>query len=126
MTFEQLCKDHIPQIKGKLGISGVLSEESIWYTSGDEELGISGAQIDLLIERRDRVINVCEMKFSINEYAIDKNYDMNLRNKLETFRVLTNCKKSLQTTMITTYGVKQGKYSGIIQSQVTLDDLFKD
>jgi len=51
---------------------------------------------------------------------------MNLRNKLETFRVLTNCKKSLQTTMITTYGVKQGKYSGIIQSQVTLDDLFKD
>ena len=126
LTFEQLCKDHIPQIKGKLGISGVLSEESIWYTSGDEELGISGAQIDLLIERRDRVINVCEMKFSINEYAIDKNYDMNLRNKLETFRVLTNCKKSLQTTMITTYGVKQGKYSGIIQSQVTLDDLFKD
>ena len=125
LTFEQLCKDHIPQIKKKLGISGVLSEESIWYTHGDEELGVPGAQIDLLIERRDRVINVCEMKFSINEYVIDKDYDMVLRNKLDAFRRMTNCKKSLQTTMITTYGVKRGKYSGIINSQITLEDLFQ-
>ena len=125
LTFEQLCKDHIPQIKKKLGISGVLSEESIWYTHGDEELGDPGAQIDLLIERRDRVINVCEMKFSINEYVIDKDYDMVLRNKLDAFRRMTNCKKSLQTTMITTYGVKRGKYSGIINSQITLEDLFQ-
>jgi hypothetical protein len=125
LTFEQLCKDHIPQIKRKLGISGVLSEESIWYTDGDEDLGIAGAQIDLLIDRRDRVINICEMKFSINEFAIDKSYDMSLRNKLESFRRTTNCRRSLQTTMITTYGVKRGKYSGIIQSQVTLDDLFE-
>lgn len=125
LTFEQLCKDHIPQIKNKLGISGVLSEESIWYTQGDEELGISGAQIDLLIERRDRVINLCEMKFSINEFVIDKKYDMTLRNKVESFRRMTNCKKALQTTMITTYGIKQGKYSSFVQSQVTLDDLFQ-
>ena len=122
----QLCKDHIAQIKKKLGISGVLSEESVWYTGGDEEIGIGGAQIDLLIERRDRVINICEMKFSINEYAIDKDYDMRLRNKIESFRKLTKCTKSLQTTMVTTYGVKRGKYSGVIQSQVTLDDLFDD
>ena len=126
LTFEQVCKDHIRQIKGKLGISGVLSEESVWYSDGDEELGVAGAQIDLLIERRDRVINICEMKFSINEYAIDKRYDMDLRNKIESFRRLTDCRSSLQTTMITTYGVKQGKYSGIVQSQVTLDDLFAD
>jgi hypothetical protein len=72
LTFEQLCKDHIPQIKRKLGISGVLSEESIWYTDGDEDLGIAGAQIDLLIERRDKAINVCDLKFSINEFAIDR------------------------------------------------------
>ena len=124
LTFEQLCKDHIQQIKRKLGISGVLSEESIWFTTGDKELGIAGAQIDLLIERRDRVINICEMKFSINEYVIDKTYEMNLRNKIETFRRMTNCKKSLQTTIITTYGVKKNQYSNIVQSQVTLDDLF--
>ena len=125
LTFEQLCKDHISQIKNRLGISGVLSEESIWYTQGDEELGVPGAQIDLLIERRDRVINVCEIKYSLNEYVIDKEYDMILRNKLEAFRRMTNCKKTLQTTMITTYGVKRGKYSGIIHSQITLDDLFQ-
>lgn len=126
LTFEQLCKDHIRQIKTRLGISGVLSEESIWYTQGDEELGISGTQIDLLIERRDRVINLCEMKFSINEYVIDKEYDMTLRNRIEAFRRMTNCKKTIQTTMITTYGVKRGKYSGIIHSQITLDDLFTE
>ena len=125
LTFEQLCRDHISQIKNKLGISGVLSEESVWYTQGNEEMGIPGAQIDLLIERRDRVINVCEIKFSINEYVIDKEYDMILRNKLEAFRRMTNCKKTLQTTMITTYGVKRGKYSGVIHSQITLDDLFR-
>ena len=119
-----MSKDHISQIKQKLGISGVLSEEYVWYTRGNEELGVSGAQIDLLIDRRDRVINICEMKFSINEFVIDKAYDMSLRNKLESFRRETNCRKTLQTTMITTHGVKQGKYSGFIQSQITLNDLF--
>lgn len=126
LVFEQLCKDHIAQIKHKLGISGVLTEESVWYTYGDEELGIPGAQIDLLIDRRDRVINVCEMKFSINEFIIDKEYDMSLRNKLESFRRQTNSRKTLQLTMITTYGVKKNKYSSLAQSQVVLDDLFHE
>ncbi len=125
LTFEQLCKDHIAEIKRKLGISGVLSQESVWHTNGDPDLGISGAQIDLLIERRDRVINLCEMKFSINEFILDKEYDQKLRNKLETFRRMTGTKKSLQITMITTFGVKNNKYSNMIQSQVILDDLFQ-
>ena len=124
LAFEQLCKDHVAQIKQKLGISGVLSEESIWYTQGNAELGITGAQIDLLIERRDQIINLCEMKYSINEYVIDKSYDEALRNKLETFRRSTGTKKSLQITMITTYGLKENKYSNFVQSQVTLEDLF--
>ena len=125
LTFEQLCKDHIAEIKRKLGISGVLSQESVWHTNGDPDLGISGAQIDLLIERRDRVINLCEMKFSINEFILDKEDDQKLRNKLETFRRMTGTKKSLQITMITTFGVKNNKYSNMIQSQVILDDLFQ-
>ena len=123
--FEQLCKDHIGQIKRKLGISGVLTQESVWYTRGDQELNVSGAQIDLVIERRDRVINLCEMKFSINEYVIDKNYDMTLRNKLESFRSMTHTRETLQITMITTYGVKSNRYSSLVQSQVLLDDLFE-
>ena len=124
LTFEQVCKDHIKQIKKRLGIAGVLTEESVWYTKGDEELGIDGAQIDLILERRDRVINLFEIKYSLNEYVIYKAYDAVLRNKIESFRRMTGSKMSLQTTMITTYGVKQNKYSNLIQSQVTLDDLF--
>jgi len=126
LTFEQLCKDHIKQIKHKLGISGVLSEETIWFIRGEnsENMACDGAQIDLLIDRRDRVINICEMKFSINEYVIDKAYDAVLRNKVEAFRRVTSCKKSLQITMITTYGLKKNKYSNFIPSQVVLDDLF--
>lgn len=81
-TFEQVCKDHTLQIKKKLGISGVLTEESAWFCTEDDDKGIGGAQIDLLIDRRDRVVSICEMKYSINEFLIDKSYDMNLRNKI--------------------------------------------
>ncbi|MBP0961057.1 MAG: ATP-binding protein, partial [Oscillospiraceae bacterium] len=126
LTFEQLCRDHVAQIKKKLGIAGVLSEEYIWFSKGNDELGIPGAQIDLLIERRDRIINICEIKFASDEYVIDKDYDMKLRNKIETFRKLTSNKSGLQLTMITTYGVKANKYSNIAGSQVTLEDLFEE
>ena len=126
LTFEQLCRDHVAQIKKKLGIAGVLSEEYIWFSRENDELGIPGAQIDLLIERRDRIINICEIKFASDEYVIDKDYDMKLRNKIETFRKLTSNKSGLQLTMITTYGVKANKYSNIAGSQVTLEDLFEE
>lgn len=125
LTFEQLCKDHINQIKEKLGISGVLSEEYIWFARENEELGTSGAQIDLLIERRDRVINICEIKFVSDEFIIDKEYELNLRNKIETFKRNTKTKYGLQLTMITTYGVKNNKYSSIVGNQILLEDLFK-
>ena len=70
------------------------------------------------------MINVCEMKFSVNEFAIDKEYDNKLRNKIETFREETNTKKALQLTMVTTYGVKRNMHSNLVQSEVLLDDLF--
>ena len=125
LAFERICKDHIGQIKQKLGISGVLSEESSWFVKADEEKGISGAQIDLLIDRRDHVVTLCEIKFSINAYEINKVYDENLRNKIGTFVSVTNCKKTIQLVMITTYGVKRNKYSGIVSRQILLDDLFQ-
>ena len=125
LTFEQLCKDHIAQIKRKLGIAGVLSEESTWYyRESDSDGRQGGTQIDMLIDRRDRVINLCEIKFSINEFAIDKKYDQTLRNKIDTFRMRTDCKKTIQLTMITTFGVKRNTYSGLVGSEVVLDDLF--
>ena len=124
LTFEQLCKDHTAQIKKALGISGVVSEESEWYVrSSDSEQ--KGAQIDMLIDRRDQTINICELKFSVNEFEINKEYDMKLRNKIEAFRNATGTRKTLVLTMITTYGVKNNKYSGIVNSHVVLDDLFE-
>lgn len=124
-TFEQLCLYHIDQIRKSLGISGVQSDVSSWFHKSKDGTGTRGAQIDLLIDRRDRVINVCEMKYSINEFTIDKEYEENLRNKLETFREDTGTKKSLHLTMITTYGIKRGMYSNRIQSEVVLDELFE-
>ena len=73
----------------------MLSQEYIWFTRGDEELGTSGAQIDLLIERRDRIINVCEIKFSSDEFIIIKEYELKLRNKIETFKRNTSTKYGL-------------------------------
>ena len=122
-TFEQLCKDHIKLIKRKIGISGVLTSQSAWSTTADEVH--DGAQIDLLIDRNDRVITICEMKFSEKPFVIDKQYDEELRNKIGTFKFVTRTKKAVQLVMVTTYGVKQNMYSSIIQTQVTMDDLFE-
>ncbi len=124
--FEQVCKDHIRQIKQKVGILGILSEDSVWFIRPDKDINISGTQIDLIIDRRDRVIDLCEMKFSIGEYSIDKEYDEKIRKRIETFRKATGTKKAVQIVFVTTYGVEANPYSGIIQKQVTMDDLFRE
>ena len=111
-----------------MGIGSVLSEQSSWFVEkrnlGDDGDGLNGAQIDLLIDRRDRAINLCEMKFYSSEFAIDKNYSLNLRNKIAAFKSATKTRKAIVPTMITTFGVKPNLYSGIVQQEVTLDDLF--
>lgn len=115
-SFEQLCLHHIRQIKQKLGISGVQSDVCAWKGEG--------GQIDLLIDRRDQTINLCEMKFSQGEFEITKRYDEHLRERAENFRSETKTRKALHQTFVTTYGVKKNKYSGNVQSEVRLDDLF--
>ncbi|MCR5598299.1 MAG: AAA family ATPase [Lachnospiraceae bacterium] len=122
LSFELLCMDHIHQIKKRLEIGGVLSEQSTWFISGDKEN--KGAQIDLLIDRQDRVINICEIKFSNDIFTIDKAYDAELRHKISAFRNATNTKSNLMLTMITTYGVSRNTYSGTVQREVVMDDLF--
>lgn len=112
----------------KLGISGVLVEAYSWFTRAKDDEGQEhhGAQIDLVLERRDHVTNLCEIKYSLNQYEIDKEYDMNLRNKIEAFRKSTGTRNTLQITMITTYGIKRNKYSNLIGSEVLLEDLFAE
>ena len=117
-----VCKDHIPQIKHRIGISAVLTEESAWSVRGNENE--SGAQADLVIDRKDHVIDLCEIKYSESEYVIDKEYDMALRSRRESFRIHTKTKKTVQIIFISTYGLKQNKYSGLVSGQVVLDDLF--
>jgi len=116
----QVCLAHLPQIKHKLSIAGVLTKTASWR-SNDKE---STAQIDLLIERNDKVINLCEMKYASEEFIIDKSYDEILRNKRGVFRAQTKTKKAIHITLITTYGVRHNEYWGNIQSEVTMIDLF--
>ena len=123
LAFERMCLQHVQQIKETLGISGVLSNVYSWYKNADVES--DGAQIDLLIDRNDQVINLCEMKFSISEYTITSDYEQNLRRKKNVFICETNTRKALHITMITTYGLKRNMYSDIVQKEVTLEDLFR-
>ena len=122
LAFEMLCLNHVRQIKQALGISGVQSRVCSWTEKGSDKQ--HGAQIDLLIDRADQTVNLCEMKFSRAEYEITK-YDFeSLTNKLERFVQQTNTRKSVMLTMITSFGVKPGKYSGMVQRQVTLEHLY--
>lgn len=122
LAFERLCMAHIQQIKAGLGISGVLSNIYSWRKAADENG--NGAQIDLLIDRNDQVINVCEMKYSMSEFTIDADYERELRNKKSAFIETTKTRKAVHLTMVTTYGVRQNSHSGVVQSEITLEDLF--
>ena len=121
-AFEQICLYHIYQIKLALGISGVISHTFSWKSQAKEQ----GAQIDLIIDRRDQVINLCEMKFSVSPFVITKSYANQLRNKIAVFRAETGTKKALYLTMITTYGVNKNKHSvDLIQNDLEMEILFK-
>jgi len=120
-SFEQLCLLHTEQIRRKLGIGGVTTYTFSWR-SRDREQG--GAQIDLVIDRDDQIINLCEIKYSNNEYVITKEYDLTLRRRRGLFIEETKTRKTVHDTLITTYGVKHNEYRDNIQSEVVLDDLF--
>lgn len=125
LAFERVCMQHVAQIKNKLGISGVLTEINSWYCKADLDRGVFGSQIDMLITRKDQVINLCEMKYSGSEYTITEKVDKSIRNKINDLRVLTNTKYAIYPTIITTYGLVNNSYSDSIQSVITLDDLFQ-
>ena len=123
-AFESLCWNHIPQIKKALGIAAVQTAEFSWRAEATDEH--PGAQIDLIIRRADRIIDLCEMMFSISDYLIDKSDDAALRNKVATYQRLTRCKESIHPILVTTYGLTANKYSHSIQKVVTMDDLFAE
>ena len=125
LAFERVCFQHIPQIKRALGISGVMTTTYTWQVKDDDVYG-PGAQIDMLVERADNTINVCEMKFSQNEFVIDKDYDAILRHKLARFGANISRRKTLRLTFVTTFGVAHNAYWNRVQNEVVADDLFEE
>jgi AAA+ ATPase superfamily predicted ATPase len=117
-AFEMICLQHVPQIKSALGISGVQTSVSSWHHPE--------AQIDLLIDRKDQVINLCEMKFSIAPFSINKKYAESLRNKISVFKSETKTRKAIYLTLITTFGLEQNKYAYLAQNSLTMEDLFRE
>ena len=120
-SFELLCLLHLDEIKKALGIDRILNDASAWRSRQTEQ----NTQIDLVIERADHNINLCEMKFSSGMYAIDKGYEQKLRERMSIFLAETMTRCSTRITMVTTYGVLQNKHSGIVNDEVLLDDLFE-
>ncbi|MDR1797088.1 MAG: ATP-binding protein [Clostridiales Family XIII bacterium] len=121
-AFEQVCLAHVQQIRQALGIGGIVVNSSAWRSAAGTP---GGAQIDLVLDRADRVINLCEMKFSTREFEIDKAYCAKLESKARAFAAETKTNKTLHTTFVTTYGVKHNKYRYAAQSEVVMEDLFQ-
>lgn len=115
-AFEMVCLHHVSAIKGALRIGGIQTSVASWHSAS--------AQIDLLIDRKDQVINLCEMKFSIHPYSIDKKYAANLRNKIGRFKTDTGTKKAIFLTLISTYGLVNNQYAGMVQNDLDMDVLF--
>ena len=122
-TFESICLKHIPQIKKAMGISGIYSTSSFFYKKGTA--GEPGAQIDLLIDRKDQVINIFEIKYHNEPFTVSKAYAENLRNKLSVFREATRTRKQLFLILIATFGLKENQHSlGLIAQSLSIEDLF--
>jgi hypothetical protein len=122
-AFEQVCLSHTACIKKALGIAGVQTFTSSWRSSTSE----TGPQIDLVIDRRDQVVNLCEIKFSIDFFTIDKKYAEELRHKISTFKQETGTRKSVFLTFISSFGLKPNAHSmGLVQNHFSMDILFND
>jgi len=119
IAFENVVLNHIKQIKYSLGIIGVNSNESTLYNNDD-----NGIQVDLLIERKDNVTDICEIKFYNDIFAISKDYDMIIRHRMNFVKGIVNKRVSLQNVLITTFGLKKNEYSNDFSKVIILDDLF--
>lgn len=120
-SFELLCLLHLEQIKKTLGIDRILNDSSAWRSRQSDR----NTQIDLVINRADHNINLCEMKFANGLYAIDKSYEQKLLERMSIFRAETKTRCSTRLTMVTTYGVLKNKHSGLVDDEIVLDDLFQ-
>ena len=122
LAFEQLCLNHHIQIEQALGISGTTTKVYSWTTQPEAE---EKAQIDLVIKRADKVVNVCEMKFYDDIYTMKKKDADDIERKVKVFRKAENVRMAIHPVLVTTYGLASNQYSHVFQNVVTLNDLFK-
>ena len=119
-SFEIVCLNHIDQLKSALGISGIETNEYSWRNREAS----NGAQIDLIIDRKDGLINLCEMKYTNDEYSLNREEYNNLLNRMALFQKETKTKKAIHLTIVSGNGFRSNKYSGIVQNIILGDDLF--
>lgn len=125
-AFETLCFKHLLNIKKALGITGILTSASSWVYKTPKQSTEKGTQIDLLIDRADHCINLCEIKYCNEEFVINKSYDKELREKRAIFTQKTQTKKTIFLTLISPYGIKKNAgHFEIIDVNLKLDDLFQ-
>ena len=121
-AFENICAYHLDTIKNKLGINGIKTLQFSLFVEPDEEN--RGAQIDLLIERKDKTIHLIEMKFYDKEFSVDKSYHLNLMNKIDRVKSLSKNRSTIYLNLVTTFGLSKNEYFGDFVECITLDDLF--
>jgi len=123
LAFERLCLAHVEQIKSALGIAGVSTRVFSWNHRSQYK-GDRGCQIDLIIDRDDNVVNVCEMKFVAGRYDVGEQEALELETKLDIFRRISKTQKAVHLTMVTVHGLTENPNGQCVQSMVTLDNLF--
>ncbi len=124
LAFERLCLWHLPQIRAALGISGVLTNAYSWRGRKTEDGG-RPVQIDLLLDRRDGIVDLCEMKFTEEPYELDSAEVTRLNERAGQFRKQTGTRKAVCIVLVAAAGLKRNKHSGLVHNVVTLDDLFR-
>ena len=122
-AFEDVCFAHIRQIKDALGIGDVITRESSWIVPGTKSE--TGMQIDLIIDRDDRKICLCEMKFRQGLFTVDNNYATKIQDRISHTSEITKQTKPIISVLITTYGLHRNEYAGKFQKVITMEDLFR-
>ena len=121
-AYENVCFNHISQIKQALGISGVITTHSAWSKRADDT---DETQIDLILSRNDNVVNLCEIKYYSDAFSVDKKYYQTLLHRQELLSKELPPKATVHNTLITTFGLNYNEYSGIFTNVITMNDLFR-
>ena len=124
LAFERVCLIHLNSIKKALGISGVYTSVYPWSCKKDSENGIFGSQIDMVIERKDDIVNLVEIKYYSVPFTLTSAYIEKLEKKKHDYIVSTKTKSSVYLTMIALNGVEKNAYSKDLQSIISIEDLF--